>query len=100
INKKVSVSVFRNIVMPDAFTPNGDGFNDVFRIPPRTNLALTEFSIFDRNGYRVFTTADISKGWDGTINGIPQNTGWYIYVVMGKNSTGKIISKGSFVLVR
>jgi gliding motility-associated-like protein len=42
--------------MPNAFTPNGDGKNDVFRIPPGTSLQLKEFSIYDEWGTKVFST--------------------------------------------
>jgi gliding motility-associated-like protein len=99
-SKTISIKVFHAIIMSNAFTPNGDGHNDVFRIPANTNLKLQEFSIFNRSGKMVFSTSDISKGWDGNLNGTRQDPGVYVYIIIGSTSTGKIISKGSFVLVR
>jgi len=86
--------------MPSAFTPNGDGYNDLFRIPPNIPLQLKEFSIFDRWGNRVFTTADSRKGWDGTINGLPAKTGTFIYIVKGKDDKGDVFVKGTITLIR
>jgi gliding motility-associated-like protein len=56
------------IYMPNAFTPNGDGLNDIFL--PQTAEAPTEYklSVFDRSGNLVFISDDIQKGWDGRIN--------------------------------
>ncbi|HVM90144.1 MAG TPA: gliding motility-associated C-terminal domain-containing protein [Puia sp.] len=100
VSRKISIHIFHDIIMPNAFTPNGDSHNDIFKIPANTNLQLSEFSIFDRNGNRVFTTSDIGKGWDGNLNGKKQVAGVYVYVIRGSDSKGKIISKGSFILVR
>jgi hypothetical protein len=51
------------LMMPKAFTPNSDGKNDIFRIPPGINVNLKEFSVYNRWGEMIFTTRDISKGW-------------------------------------
>jgi len=47
--------------MPNAFTPNGDGKNDVFRIPPDATLNLEEFSIYDRWGAKIFSTKNVGE---------------------------------------
>ena len=99
-SKSVMVNILRSIFMPDAFTPNGDGKNDVFRIPPAVSLKLKEFSIYNEWGSKVFSTENISKGWDGTISGKPQSTGVYIYIIKGSNNKGSVFLKGSFVLIR
>jgi gliding motility-associated-like protein len=98
--KTVTVKIFEPLYMPNAFTPNGDGKNDVFRIPPDVSLKLEEFSIYDRWGTKVFSTENISKGWDGIVNGKQQATGVYVYIIKGTNEKGRIFLKGSFVLIR
>ena len=86
--------------MPNAFTPDGNGKNDLFRIPPKTTMTLSVFSVYDRWGNRVFRTRDIVKGWDGTVNGMPVPAGTYVYIITGQDLNGKILSKGSFLLIR
>jgi gliding motility-associated-like protein len=65
--------------LPNAFTPNGDGKNDKFKIivndPTRVNLI--SFQIYNRNGTLMFTTNKISEGWDGRYKGVMQDMGIY-----------------------
>ena len=86
--------------MPNSFTPNGDGINEVFRVPPGSAFHLEEFSIFDRWGNRVFMTRDITKGWDGKYkNEMLQGT--YVYYITGKDLYGKdAVIKGMVTLIR
>ncbi|MET0461640.1 MAG: gliding motility-associated C-terminal domain-containing protein [Chitinophagaceae bacterium] len=63
------VRVSGAFLMPSAFTPNRDGLNDLFIIPAYANIELEEFSVFDRWGIRIFTTANPGKGWDGQVKG-------------------------------
>jgi len=95
-----AVRIYRALSMPGAFSPNGDGFNDVFRIPPGITLDLKEFSIFNRWGDRVFSTRNIGRGWDGTVGGRPAGTGTYVYVITGTDLKGPVLMKGTVVLVR
>ena len=71
--------------VPNAFSPNGDGLNDVFR--PAAN-EIVEFSmvIYNRWGQQVFETRDLSEGWDGTFNGSYCEPGVYIYILTYKDS--------------
>jgi gliding motility-associated-like protein len=94
------VKIFTGLYMPDAFTPNGDGVNDVFRIPPKTTVTIREFSIYDRWGNRVFSTRNISEGWDGTFNGKKLNAGVFVYYISGTNDKGDVFLKGNVVLIR
>ncbi|MDP9041732.1 MAG: gliding motility-associated C-terminal domain-containing protein, partial [Bacteroidota bacterium] len=94
------VKVVRLLIMPNAFSPNGDGTNDIFHIPAGVSLQLQEFSIFDRWGTRVFTTKNISEGWYGTFKGTPVDAGTYIYIIKGRNEKGNILLKGSVILLR
>ena len=86
--------------MPNAFTPNGDGINDVFRIPPGILIELKEFSVFDRWGNKIFTTLNSAKGWDGTFKGQQAASGVYVYIIKGSDYKGPVLAKGSVVLVR
>lgn len=88
------------IYIPNAFTPNGDGINDIFRIPQSIKLTLKEFSIFDRWGNSVFTTTDRSVGWDGSFKGIKSSAGTYMYLINGMANNKKIQLKGTVTLIR
>ena len=100
ISKEITIKILTNLVMPNAFSPNGDGHNEVFRIPPNTYINLNEFSIFNRWGNKIFSTTNSGKGWDGTVHGKKQDAGMYIYVISGTDKNGKVLYKGSVMLVR
>jgi len=86
---------------PNAFTPNGDGRNDRFRIITYGNMESYELSIFDRWGQRVFTTADPIIGWDGNYHGQPCEIGTYFYLLRAKCLTGHYEEqKGDITLIR
>jgi gliding motility-associated-like protein len=87
--------------VPNAFTPNGDGRNDIFR-PIPVGIAETEyFRIFNRYGELVFETNQYLKGWDGTYRGQRQPMGAYVWVIKGKDRNGRLIDmKGSVTLIR
>jgi len=73
--------------IPNAFTPDGDGRNDVFRaVLSSQQLSIVNFqlSVFDRWGGQVFETEDIGQGWDGTKNGQALQEGVYVYRVTFK----------------
>lgn len=61
--------------LPNAFTPNRDGRNDVFKAKAYGPLVFFELNIYNRYGQLVFSTKDANKGWDGTINGLPVDNG-------------------------
>jgi gliding motility-associated-like protein len=84
--------------MPNAFTPSG--IYNVFRIPPGTSLDLSNFSIYDRWGNCIFTTSDITKGWDGKYKGKSYNTGVFAYMISGTYNGNKVFMQGSFTLIR
>lgn len=89
-----------NLYMPNAFTPNGDGRNDVFRIPQEVNLNLNSFSIFDRWGNQVFYTTNSSNGWGGTYNGKISPAGTYVYFIKGRFGNKERMLKGLVFLIR
>jgi gliding motility-associated-like protein len=87
--------------VPNAFTPNGDGLNDVFRPIPVGIVSTEMFRVFNRYGQLVFETSQWMKGWDGMYKGRPQPVGNYVWVLKGKGRNGKMIEmKGNVVLVR
>lgn len=95
------VYVQNGLLLPTAFTPNGDGVNDVFRIL-NTNIKLLNFSIYNRWGELVFSTSDINEGWDGVYKDVAQPMSTFVwtcdYVI---SKTGKRKSaKGNVTLVR
>lgn len=96
----VVVKPLDDIYIPTAFTPNGDGLNDVWRIrgPQLKELKL---QVFNRWGQVVFQTTEAGKGWDGSFQGKPQQTGSYIYLLTGKTKAGQpIFRKGNFNLIK
>ena len=62
--KQVEIGEDFGIFMPDAFSPNGDGINDVFQ-PKGFGITKYELNIFDRWGEKLFSTTDFTQGWDG-----------------------------------
>ncbi|MBO9681191.1 MAG: gliding motility-associated C-terminal domain-containing protein [Flavisolibacter sp.] len=96
----VTIKVLQTLYMPNSFTPNGDGINDLFRVPPGSAFHLEEFSIFDKWGNKVFVTGDIAKGWDGRYKNkiLP---GTYVYFIRGKDLDRKdAVVKGTVALIR
>lgn len=89
------------VYIPTAFSPNGDGQNDKFRFIPVGITAYEFFRIFNRWGQEVYSSTDFRKGWDGTIKGEPAPVDTYIWILSGKDFTGKsILKKGTVTLVK
>ncbi|NIJ55918.1 T9SS type B sorting domain-containing protein [Dyadobacter arcticus] len=96
INYKRSAGVF----VPDAFTPNGDGNNDVLEAKS-TQLQSFDFSVLNRWGEVVFHSDDIANGWNGTINGANAPVGSYIYKMTFVDDINQTVEKsGTFMLLR
>ena len=88
------------VFIPDAFSPNGDGVNDLFKVYGKCidKLAL---QIFDRWGNQIFETSDPLSGWNGTFQGHEMNTGTYLYQANYTLNNG-VSDKmhGNFFLIR
>lgn len=67
--------------VPNAFSPNGDGLNDVFKVINPLRVTSFTLSVFNRFGQKVFETTDINRGWDGTFLGKLQPVGIYLWIV-------------------
>jgi gliding motility-associated-like protein len=100
VYRDVTIKPLISLFMPNAFTPNGDRLNDLFRIPPGTDLSLTEFSVYNIWGEKIFLTTDIISGWDGRIKGVDQSSGVYIYIINGFQNDKRVFLKGTFTLIR
>ena len=87
--------------MPTAFSPNGDGVNDIFRSRFNCNVSAFEFMIFNKWGQKIFETKDVNKGWDGTYNGKKLSPDAYVYVMQYSIISGtRKTAKGTVVLIR
>lgn len=97
----VNVDYRSPITLPNAFTPNGDGRNDVFRLGNIAYQKLQEFRIYNRWGQEVFSTTDPKKGWDGSYHGQPQEMGVYHYLIRLVTPGGGVSNyKGDVTLMR
>ncbi len=103
----ILVKVFTKISVPNAFTPNGDGKNDVFYVLGGVEGAVVkDFSVFDRWGEKVFQVTDVATGdpafgWNGSFKGLPAPGGTYVYIItiIFSNNTTQVY-KGTVVLIR
>lgn len=98
----VTVQQDGNVLVPQAFTPNGDGLNDEFFIYPKANIEIISFQIFNRWGERMHPSDGSSiVPWDGTHRGIEMPNDAYIYVVEYKlNGEEQEPKRDQFLLIR
>lgn len=97
----VVVKIYKgpDIYLPNAFTPNGDNLNDIFRGIP---VGLQEFSylkIYNRWGQMVFYTTDYRNGWNGIWQSQQQPGGVYVVLAKGKDYKGNIVEKKATVML-
>jgi PKD repeat protein len=87
------------IYVPNAFAP--EGRNRIFKPVYVGIQELQFFTIYNRWGQVVFTTKDMSKGWDGRVNAALQGTGAFVWVIKAKDNANKIIEQtGNVLLIR
>ncbi len=87
--------------IPNTFTPNGDGLNDIFRAIPPGIVSTEWFRIYNRYGQLIFETNEWLKGWDGTYMGKQQPMGHYVWMIKGKDRNGTNLQmKGTILLIR
>ena len=79
INCDTVETIIPDIYIPNSFTPNGDGKNDMFNIKTVYEFSEFKLSIYNRWGDMVFDSDDVNKGWDGTYKGKPFPLGVYVY---------------------
>jgi gliding motility-associated-like protein len=87
--------------LPTAFTPNGDGLNDLARPYLIGMKGLKNFSIFNRTGQLLYYTQTYGQGWDGKFRGTDQATGVFVWVLEFYDSNNKVVmEKGTITLIR
>ena len=87
-------------IVPNAFSPNGDGLNDVLRILS-SGYTLRQFKIYNRRGQEVFSSRDIRLEWDGRFKGSPLGMDTYFwYAEIGLPEGIAEIRKGDILLLR
>ena len=100
----INVKIFKTnpqIFVPTAFTPNGDGVNDMFRPIGVGIKSIEYFRVYNRWGELVFSTTINGQGWDGKISGTPQATNTFVWIVKGVDYLGKpFFKKGAVTLIR
>jgi gliding motility-associated-like protein len=88
------------LFVPNAFTPNGDGKNDVLYVYG-TNIKSLTLTIYDQYGEMIFRSESKSSGWDGTYKGKIEPVGVYMYFVEAIMNDGQTVTKkGSITLLR
>ncbi|MDB5193340.1 MAG: hypothetical protein JWQ96_2903 [Segetibacter sp.] len=93
----VRVKVYKQIVVPNAFSPNGDGINDTWNIPALEAYKNHEVSVFNRYGQRLMFSNDF-RHWNGEYNGKQVPIGTYYYVIKVKET--RLTLSGYLVLLR
>ena len=87
--------------MPNAFTPNGDTKNDMLMPSLFGTVKHYEFVVYNRYGEIVFETRELSKGWDGTLKGKPQNSGVFVWKCIYQIDKQLLTTEqGSVLLIR
>lgn len=84
---KVTVSESK-LLMPNAFSPNGDRYNEEYKAKEFQSIVEFRAYIFNRWGQKLFEWTDPSKGWDGTYKGKPVKEGVYFVVVKARGADG------------
>ncbi len=97
----VFISVYNGptYYIPTAFSPDGDGLNDIFRAIPVGIVHTDWFRIYNRFGEILYSTNNWLKGWDGTYRNAKQPVGTYIWMIKGTDRNGKVIERKGTVLI-
>ena len=106
-NGTILVNVYTPLSIPGAFTPNGDGHNDIFYVlGGPVNSQVEDFAVYDRYGAEVFHAHDVAPGdathgWNGYFHGSLAPLGTYVYSVLMKFADGsRQVYKGTVILIR
>jgi gliding motility-associated-like protein len=101
----ITIQVYKtgpDIFVPTGFTPNGDGRNDVFR-PIYVGMKTVDFfEVYNRWGALVYSNKKMDgKGWDGTVKGLKQSSGTFIWMVRATDIVNKVhLKKGTVQIIR
>ncbi|MBL4675651.1 MAG: gliding motility-associated C-terminal domain-containing protein [Mucilaginibacter sp.] len=98
VTDEVNVRVFKKLVIPNSFSPNADGINDIWRIEKLNTYPESVLTVYTRSGQEVFRTVGDAKQWNGSYGNKQLPSGTYYYVIDRKNNLGKL--SGWVVLLR
>ena len=101
VDSNILEVIYRSkVTFPNAFSPDGDGLNDVFNFKSRYVTAV-KMKIYNRWGELVYQTNEVDRGWDGTINGKPAPLGAYIHHTELTDDMGiTFVKSGEIILIR
>jgi gliding motility-associated-like protein len=100
VSNRITIIKNPNLFYPTAFTPNNDNLNDIFNVYGQF-IDEFEMSIFNRWGELMYTTTEISEGWDGNFKGNQMPEGTYTFIVRIQDRAGRQIKEsGSVLLLR
>ncbi len=86
--------------LPTAFSPNGDGMNDVY-YPRGGPFKTIDFRVYNSWGVEIYSTQTVGEGWDGTYKGVDQQVGTYVWTVRAMTVKGEeFIKTGDVTLIR
>ncbi|MEO3403503.1 PKD domain-containing protein [Mucilaginibacter sp. CAU 1740] len=97
-NASVSIKVLKFLVIPTAFTPNGDGSNDTWDVKYLQTYPNNKVDVYNRYGERVYSSIGYSTPWDGRLNGSYLPPGTYYYIIDPKN--GREVIAGNVTIIR
>ncbi|MBO9198668.1 MULTISPECIES: gliding motility-associated C-terminal domain-containing protein [Niastella] len=86
----ITIKVLKNLHIPNAFSPNGDGIHDRWEIKYLNTYPGATVELYNRYGQLVYRSAGYSQSWDGTFNGNPLPVGTYYYIINPKNGRNQL----------
>ena len=100
----INVKLFKvdpDLYVPTAFSPDGDGINDIFRPIALGIKSIESFRVYNRWGQMVYSTSQIGQGWNGKFGGVDQPAGTFVWYAEATNyKDKKIKKKGTVILIR
>ncbi|MCF6406925.1 gliding motility-associated C-terminal domain-containing protein [Chitinophaga filiformis] len=104
ISGDVAVAVASNkcaVFVPNAFSPDGDGVNDVFRVKVFDRISDFRMSVYNRWGQLLYVNTDVNNGWTGDLKGQPLPAGTYLWTITYLDNTHQAIQQqGSVILIK
>lgn len=95
----ITIKVYKGpeLYVPNAFSPNNDDLNDIFKVIAVGIIEFKYLRIYNRWGQQIFETADPNRGWDGTFHGKKQPNDVYVWVTSARDFKGSVIFRKGFV---
>jgi gliding motility-associated-like protein len=94
----LAVKLIRDLVIPNVFTPNGDGVNDTWQVKNLADYSDCHIDIYNRYGQLIYKGTGYSREWNGTSNGKPLSAGTYYYIIDLKTGTKPLSGSVDIVL--